>query len=99
MSFKTLGASIVKLTGDVFGESIIYTPSVGSPISIQGIFEHAFVDVEGIVSLKATLRINLADLSASPDKGDQVTVSGVVYRITESRVDAYGGTTLILQKA
>jgi len=99
MSFKALGEAAMGVINRVIGESITYTPSVGSPATIYAVFENAWVDVEGVVTLKPTLRIKLADLVSSPAKGDQVTVSGTTYKVMESRVDGYGGSTLILQKA
>ncbi len=99
MSFKALGEQLVSLTNGVFGDSISYTPSGGLPVSINGIFDNAFVDVEGIVSLKPVLRIDLSDLVGAPGKGDQVTIDTVVYSVSESRLDGHGGTTLILKRA
>lgn len=99
MSFKTLTDSLVGLCRDVFGEAVTYTPSGDSAVVIQGVFDNAYVDVEGVVSLKPILRIVLSDLVSLPAKGDQVTISTIEYRVMESRLDGHGGTTLILQKA
>jgi hypothetical protein len=84
----------------VFGEDVDYTPSGASePTTIKGIFTSAYVEVEGVVTLKPILRINLEDLSSDPGKGDTVDIDDVTYKVVESRVDGNGGTTLILQKA
>lgn len=99
MSFKTLSEQLVGLGQRVMGDDVTYSPAAGSPVTIQGIFDNAWVDIEGVLSLKPTLRINLADLASAPDKGDEVTVDEVDYRVTESRVDGHGGSTLILHKA
>jgi hypothetical protein len=98
MSLKTLLDSVVRLTGDVWGESVSYTPNGGSLQTMQGIFTNAWVDIEGVVTLKPTLRIRLGDLTALPAKGDAVVIETVNYRVMESRLDAFGGSTLILQK-
>jgi hypothetical protein len=99
MSFRTLTDSLVDLCQEVFGAECTYTPDGGSPVTINGVFDNAYVDVEGVVTLKPTLRIALDDLEAEPGKGDEVTVDEVAYRVMESREDGFGGTTLILQKA
>lgn len=98
MSFKALSDSIVGLCNDVFGDSYSYTPNEASPVSIKAVFGTAWVDVEGTVSLKKTLRIRLSDLPSEPAKGDMVTIEEVDYRVMESHEDGHGGSTLILQK-
>lgn len=86
-------------TGRVFGEDCTYTPSGGSPVSIKGVFDNAFIEVEGVMSLKPVIRINLSDLEDAPGKGDQVTINSITYDVKESQPDSHGGTTLILKKA
>ncbi len=99
MSFKAFGKSVVGLCNSVFGESISYTPSGGSAVTIKAIFDERYIEVDGVVCLKPTLRINLDDLVLGPGKGDTVSIATVTYRVTESQLDGFGGTTLILQKA
>ena len=98
MVFDDIAQNVIDAVNTALGKDITYTPSVGSPVSIKGIFDNQFVDIEGIVSVKPTLRISLADLASAPTKNDAVTISSVTYSILESRVDGFGGTTLILQK-
>lgn len=98
MSFRLLEDAVLKAGNTAFGTDVTYTPAVGSASSISGVFDNAYVEVQGVVSVKPTLRIRLSDLSASPGKGDSVTISAVSYRVLESREDGYGGSTLILQK-
>jgi hypothetical protein len=98
MSFKTLEQQVVGLTNKVLGRDVTYTPSGGSDVSIKGVFDNTWVDVEGVVSLKPILRIDLSDLEALPAKGDTVSIETVNYRVSESRLDGYGGSTLILKK-
>lgn len=98
MSFRTLEDALLTTCNDVFGDDVEYTASGESAVTIKGVFDNAYVDVQGVVSLKPILRIKLSDLDASPGKGDSVSISEVDYRVLESREDAYGGSTLILQK-
>lgn len=97
MSFDSLFDSVLNTCNNVFGTDVAYTSSGGSAVSIKGVFDNAYVEVEGVVTLKPILRIKLSDLSAPPGKGDQVTVGTTVYRVSESRPDGYGGSTLILK--
>ena len=98
MGFKTLTDSVIGITNKVFGTDCLYTPNGGSQVTIQGVFDNAWVETEGVTSLKPTVRIALADLQAKPRKGDAMEIAGVNYRLLESREDGFGGSTLILQK-
>jgi hypothetical protein len=96
MSFKSIEDSISQLTMDVFGRDTIYTPAGGSPVTIPGVFSNGWVDIQGMMELKAVLRIHLGDLIA---KGDRASIDSVTYLVQESRPDGFGGCSLILQKA
>jgi hypothetical protein len=98
MSFKTLGRTVVGLCNRVLGDEITYTPSGDSAVTINAVFDNAWVEVEGVQSLKPILRIDLSDLENPPGKGDQATIESVNYRVEESRPDGFGGSTLILKK-
>lgn len=87
-----------------FSTPAVYQPAVGSPISIDGIFGDASIEVQTggsvpTVVLKPSYSIKLADLLPSvPQVGDLITIKAVTYRILESLEDGEGGTLLILQK-
>lgn len=98
MSFRDLENTVLGLCNEVMGTDVSYTPNGESPVSIKGVFDNAYVDIEGIVSLKPILRINLSDLDSAPARLDTVEIDSVSYRILESREDAFGGSTLILQR-
>lgn len=97
MSFKKLEDLVLDVTQKVAGDTCSYTQGT-TTTQINGIFDNSYVEIEGIVSLKPTLRIKLSDLPTPPSKGDSVVVSTVNYKVLESRADGYGGSTLILQK-
>jgi hypothetical protein len=99
MSFKDLEETIVGLTLSVLGMEVSYTRGEDSPVTIKGVFDNAWVDVDGVVSLRPTLRIALADLDTEPARQDEVTIDETDYIVSESRLDGFGGTTLILKKA
>jgi hypothetical protein len=100
MSFRNLTKSVVRLCQKVLGEEILYTHFGGESetIAIDGVFSNEWAEVEGIISFRPILRVNLEDLSASPYPGDQVEVRDITYRVAESREDGNGGSTLILKR-
>ncbi len=98
MSFRTLEDLVIQQTNEVMGADCIYTQN-SEEVEIKGVFDNSYVDIEGMVSLKPTLRIRLLDLSEKPTKADSVSISDISYRVLESREDGFGGSTLILQKA
>jgi hypothetical protein len=97
-NFKALSESVTSLCVDVFGDDVTYTPAQGSPVSISGVFDNAWFDVDGVSTLKPVLRIDLADLDAAPAKGDALEVDETDYTVNEVHLDGYGGATLILRK-
>lgn len=99
MSFKSLEATVVGLCNQVLGEDVTYTHADTTTDEIKGVFSEAFVEVNGVASLKPTLRIKLDDLSSDPSKGDSVLISSVSYRVVEPpQADGFGGATLILHR-
>lgn len=99
MSFKDIESKSLDVVLSVFGTSVTYDPITGVNVTLKGIFDQSYVEVEGVVSVKPTLRIKLSDLPLKPRKGDSVTISSVIYRVLESREDSFGGSTLILNKS
>lgn len=99
MSFRDLEAAVLNTTNSTFGTVATYTPIVGSPVSITGVFDNAYIEVDTVSSLKPVFRIVLSDLALAPAKGDQVEINSVNYRVIASEVDSYGGSLLILQRA
>jgi hypothetical protein len=98
VGFKSIAASITSLCVNTLGDEVTYTPSAGAPVTLQGVFEHAWLEVEGINTLKPILRIAVADLVALPAKGDAVSIDSVWYAVHESHLDGNGGATLFLRK-
>jgi hypothetical protein len=98
MSFKEISQQVVDLCTEVFGQEVSYTPSGGSATDIKGVFDNAYIEVEGVVSLRPILKIKLSDLDDAPARGDAVEIDSVEYTVSESRLDGHGGSLLILKK-
>jgi hypothetical protein len=103
MSWPILAKQMLSVGIGTFGQSVIYTPLAGSPVTIQGVFDvpHSEIQlghISPVSSVSPKLGIRLDDLSLKPKKGDTVTVGSVVYRVIDSEEDGQGGSTLKLQK-
>lgn len=99
MSFSNASSALIKATNKVFGTSVVYTYLAGGPTStITGVFDNAFVEVQGFNTLKPVFRIRLADLTADPVEGDTLSINSVGYTVMNSQPDSFGASTLILEK-
>lgn len=97
----------------VFGEANqgfpvpLYTPQGGSAFTIDGIFTLPAIDVlaigdaPGISTRKPVLEIRAALLPPGvvPAQGDQVSVRGVSYTVTDVQPDTVGLIVLVLNEA
>lgn len=72
-------------------ESITYTPMVGAPVSIKGVFKAEFQEANLLTgSVEETgprVGIHLSDLQAPPQHGDQVSIRGVNYKVVQIQAD------------
>lgn len=85
-----------------FAEAATYTPDGGAAVSINGIFDLTYVDIETgggvpISGLKAVFTCKASDVAAEPE-GDTVTARGVNYTIMVHQPDGTGLTLLVLEK-
>ncbi len=97
-------AGILDAAKGTFGVAVTYTPGVGAPVQIKGIFGNAQVEVDlggesKSVVQQPSLGIKLADLAALPTKQDRVTVNAITYKVVDSQEDGEGGTLLLLHRA
>lgn len=104
MAFSDLTDRALKACRTTFGESVSYTPSGGSPVTVQGIFNAQSVVVEGglpVLSKNPTLGIRKADVDTDfePSQSDSVVIRTVTYRVADWNDDGEGGVSLQLQKA
>lgn len=102
MAFSDLTDRALKACRTTFGESVSYTPSGGSPATIQGVFNAKTVMLEDGVPVQSkipTLMIRLADLGEdfSPSRLDTVVIRGVTYGVKEIDEDGEGGAHLELK--
>ena len=82
-----------------FGRDVVYTPQAGDSITIRGIFESTHEPEETAPGVYAVLFVRAGDLSQPPERGDEVTVDGVTYKVFDIEADTTGAVVLRLRQA
>lgn len=85
------------------GETVIYTPAGGDPVSLNGIFTQDYVAVGADGNLQSesvspAVSLRSADVPLAA-QGDEARVAGVDYTVVEVHPDGFGMVTLILHEA
>lgn len=105
MGFADLLATVDRATRRVLGGVATYTPGVGAPVVVDGIFDANYTRVDvgeaGAASVGPALFLRLEDLPSDPetDAGATVTINSVTYRIHEVQPDGLGGVHLLMHLA
>lgn len=105
-----MGFSALLDMGDVtllgiLGESVTYTPSVGSPVTVQGLFDAPAVAVDvghaGVSTIGPRVALRLSDLPSDPsvDLTATITVGSTTYEIRDSQPDSKGFVVILLHEA
>jgi hypothetical protein len=99
MGISRIFDSVINTVNSVWGTSVIYTYLVDSTTStLKGVFDNAFIEVNGVTTKKPVLTIKLSDLDDEPVEGDTVLIGSVLYMVRDHQPDSFGSTTLILEK-
>lgn len=103
MSWQETARRMVGTCTRIFGEQVTYLPRAGGSITLLGVFNDAWQEVDPdsgavISSNRPVIGIRLADLSAAPTAGDRVRVRGIEYLVKDSQRDGEAGAILMLQK-
>jgi hypothetical protein len=104
MGFASLIAVADRSASLVLGESIVYTPSVGDPVTVNAIYDTRHMRVtpgsvsDRVTSFVPAVWVRIADLPGDPgdDPGATITAGGVVYRVKELVPDVCGGLLIYL---
>lgn len=88
----------------VFGEPVTFTPAVGSPAAVTGVFDEAYreIDLAGGVAVTSehpVLGIRLSAFPSTPKQGDHLTIRNAVYAVREVQLDGHGSAKLLLNLA
>lgn len=104
MAFADLLESTDSVVRSTLGSAIVYSPSAGADVEVQGIFDAAYLRVDagqaGVTSCGPAVFVTLADLPNDPDDdtGAVITVAGVEYEIQEIQKDGMGAARLLLHR-
>lgn len=83
------------------GQSVVYAPQTGSPVTVKGIFDAAWADVSagenGVTSVGPRVFLQSVDLPTDPEAElPTLTISALTYSVREVRKDGEGGVYLFL---
>jgi hypothetical protein len=83
----------------VFGRAVLYLPEAGGQAVVRAVFQPAREAEDASPSVYAVLFLRLADLPASPVRGDEVEVGGTRYKVFDIEADTEGAAVLRLRQA
>lgn len=103
MSFKSLATKIQKICRNSLGLEVAYTPTGQPEVTITGIWDGNFREVNmeaglEVISDSPALDIVIADLVQEPQEGDAVTIEGVDFEVKEVHKDGQGMAKLMLMR-
>lgn len=97
---ERLDRAAMKVLG---GEPMIYTPAVGTPVIITGIYDSRFALAKGsahagVETQGPAVFVRFSDLPTDPEIDDPIlTIRGDRYRVIERIPDGIGGIVLALR--
>lgn len=81
-----------------FGREVEYLPSTGTVLTIWAVVETAKETEDTIPGVYALLFARLGDLPRPPERGDEVTIDGLSYKLFDIEADGGGGVLLRLRQ-
>jgi len=82
-----------------FGRDVTFLPQAGGQATVRAVFEAAREAEDSAPGVYAVMFIRAAALSTPPQRGDEVTVDGVTYKVFDVEADHGGGLVLRLRQA
>lgn len=81
-----------------FGREVTYVPQAGGQAAVRAIFEATREAEENAPGIYAVVFLRASDLAAPPERGDEVAVDGVAYKVFDIEADHGGGLLLRLRQ-
>lgn len=95
----------MRICRDTFTTVLTYTPAVGAPFTLKGIFDAAYQQVElldgaAVQTTQPKLGVRLRDFPTGfpPKEGDRCTINSTLYRVASIEPDGEAGAALMLHK-
>lgn len=102
--FDDMACDIVDCAIDVLGITAQYRPKIGGPFQIGGIFDNQFEQVDPDTEIVITSNAPMFDVKTKDlrggkaEKGDQIKIKTILYKVIDSQEDGLAATKLILHK-
>lgn len=104
MDWHAATDSIMRAATSTMGETVIYVPKSGVPLTLRAIFEDATnfdetVGVADIENFKAMVDFRSSELTEEPRKNDRITIprTGKSYRIIQVISDGWARHRCLLR--
>ncbi len=81
-----------------FGRDVIYAPQFGTQFTVRAIFEATHVPEDTAQGVYAAAFVQAANFPVSPERGDDIIVDGVTYKLFDIEADQGGGLFLRLRQ-
>ena len=96
---------VIGPTIGVSGEPVTYTPYLGKPFTITGVFDDAYLakvmfedGTSGVTELSAVLGVQLSQFPSPPAQNDTLVVqrTGSLFIVREMQTDSHGWATIVI---
>ncbi len=100
-AFEDLLLTADRAVGDRLGRDVLYTPEVGAPVTVRGVFDAAYLTATpgepGVATARPALFLDVVDLGVDPVRDNPtITIAGVNYEVREVQPDGAGVGVLLL---
>ena len=96
--FASLLNTLNRAALTAFGREVTYSPQAGTPSAIRAIFQPSHEAEENSPGVYGVLFIRLTDLPKPPERGDEVSMDGILYKVFDIEADTSGGAVLRLRQ-
>lgn len=98
-----LSDGVMRAATNIFGSEVVYTPAIGAPITIQGIYRDQYLDIDTdtgyqIATEQPHISIRDLDFGFIPKQGDLVDVKDRSFTVISVQKDGEAGTIIFLHE-
>ena len=81
-----------------FGRDVVYLPQSGDQVTIRAIFQPTREAEDNAPGVYAVLFVRVGDLAQPPERGDEVSVDNLTYKVFDIEADTSGAVVLRLRQ-